>query len=99
MTQQKAEQSELRYLFTIAAILLTCFIVTTIALIFVWGVTALARGPIETLHTSLFGISAHEFDLFLYGFLTLIKCLSVVLFLFPWVAIRYYLFTQVSQPR
>ena len=94
MNPRKADESDLKVLTILASILLRCFIFGTIALAFVWGVTAFAHEPFEKLHASWFGISAHEFNLFLYGFLTLIKCLNVVLFLFPWIAIEHYLFIQ-----
>ena len=94
MNQDITAESHVKFLTIFASILFRCFIFTSIAMVLVWGVVALAHDPIEALHESLFGISAHEFDLFLYGFLTLIKCLNVVLFLFPWLAIRHYLFIQ-----
>ena len=84
-------QTDLSRLITAAAILLRCFIITVVAMLFVWAVVFVARAPIAKLHQSIFGITAGEFNLFLYGFLTFIKCLNVVFFLFPWIAIKWFL--------
>ena len=99
MNHQGVRESDLNYLTVIDSILLRCFIVGTIALTFAWGVSIIAHQPIERLHESLLGISSHEFNLFLYGFLTLIKCLNVVLFLFPWIAIKHYLYTHAARTK
>jgi hypothetical protein len=87
----KLEKDSVQRLRLISGVLLRCFVVTVIAMLFVWGVVFVARKPIQQMHVSMFGLSAHEFDLFLYGFLTLIKCLNVVLFLFPYLAIQHIL--------
>ncbi len=75
-------------LHAIAGILLRCFAITIIAMLFVLIVYVGARPWIYKIQTAIISMSQHELDLFFYGFLTLIKVLGVILFLFPFVAIR-----------
>jgi hypothetical protein len=78
----------------LASILWRCFIITAVSLLFVWGVMLVAGDPIHRLHALAFDLSRREFALFVLGFLTFIKCLNVVLFLFPAIAITLYLRRQ-----
>ena len=72
----------------IAAILLRCFILTAIALLFTWSVVFVMGDTIYQVHADLFDLTRKEFDLFLLYFLTFIKSLNVVFCLIPYVAIK-----------
>lgn len=75
----------------IANILLRCFIVTVVALVFVFAVVFVGGESIYRLQASMLGIDKQHMPMLTSGFLILIKCLGVTLFLFPWVAIRWFL--------
>lgn len=75
----------------LASILWRCFVATVIAMLFTFVVSWIGRDPIRRIYSSLCGLSGHETDLFVFGFLTFIKCLNLVFFLIPWVALRWYL--------
>ena len=76
---------------TIASILLRCFIVTVVSLVFVFVVVFVGGESIYRLQASILGIDKQHLPMLTSGFLILIKCLGVTLFLFPWVAIRWFL--------
>ena len=71
-----------------AAILIRCFSITVGAMVFVWAVLLIAGEPVYQLQSCFFELSRDEMSLLNVSFLTLIKCLNIVLFLFPWAAIR-----------
>jgi uncharacterized protein DUF6868 len=73
---------------TLAKVLLRCWIFG-FALLLLWlGVIVLAGDFLHRLHGNLFGLSKHELDVIFYGALALLKVLVLVLFFFPWLAIR-----------
>ncbi|MHC4077809.1 MAG: DUF6868 family protein [Planctomycetota bacterium] len=74
----------------IAAVLLRCFIITVVALLFVWVVACTMGDWIHALHTNWFEITRAQYDLFILYSLTFMKTLNVVFFLFPCVAIKLY---------
>ena len=75
----------------IAAILLRCFLVTFLALLFVWILIVLKGDYLYQIQTNFFNVSHEDFDLFVLYSLTLMKVLNVVFFLFPFVAIKLFL--------
>ncbi|MHC4512996.1 MAG: DUF6868 family protein [Planctomycetota bacterium] len=74
----------------VAAVLLRCFIITVVALLFVWVVACTMGDWIHALHTNWFEITRAQYDLFILYSLTFMKTLNVVFFLFPCVAIKLY---------
>ena len=78
----------------IAAILLRCFIVTFLALLFVWIAIAFKGDYFYQIQTHFFNVSPQDFDLFVLYSLTSMKVLNVVFFLFPFIAIKHFLHGQ-----
>ena len=74
-----------------AAILLRCFIITVVTMLFVWLVFLVMGDYIYRGHTLFFDITQREFDLFFLYIMTFIKSLNVVFFLFPFIAIKHFL--------
>ena len=66
-------------------------IVTVVAMLFVWSILFLMPESIYRLQAWFTGVEKEQLALMTTCFLTLIKCLGVTLFLFPWVAIRLFL--------
>lgn len=78
----------------IAAILLRCFIITIFALLFVWISVVFKGDYFYQLQTLFVSVSRQDFDLFVLYFLTFMKVLNVVFFLFPFIAIKHFLHSQ-----
>ena len=76
---------------SIAAILLRCFILTILALLFVWILIIFQGDFFFQVQTFFFDVSRPDFDLFILHALTLMKVLNIVFFLFPFVAIKIFL--------
>ena len=72
----------------LAAILIRCFLIATIAQLFVWGVLFLGSDAVYQMQSSLLNLPIQQLPMFTAAFLTFIKCLSATFFLFPWLAIR-----------
>ena len=75
----------------IANILLRCFVITVGAMIFTWLVWLVLGDVIHSIHQQLYGLSPREFDLYFLYSMTVLKGLNVIFFLFPFVAIKWYL--------
>ncbi|MDJ0735177.1 MAG: hypothetical protein QNJ47_14125 [Nostocaceae cyanobacterium] len=90
MNQQLSSEA-LNILNAIAEILMRCFIITVLALLFVWIVVFFTGDLFYQIQTIFFDISRQDFDLFLLYSLTFMKILNVVFFLFPFIAIKLFL--------
>jgi hypothetical protein len=75
----------------IANILLRCFLITVGAMVFTWLVWLILGDVIHSIHHQLYVLSPREFDLYFLYSMTVMKGLNVVFFLFPFVAIKWYL--------
>ena len=75
----------------IADILFRCFIITVGVMLFTWGVSLILGDVIYSIHAQLIEITRKEFDLFFLYVMTIMKGLNVLFFLFPFVAIKWYL--------
>ena len=80
----------------IAAILLRCFVITILALLFVWILIVFQGDYFYHIQTLFVSVSRQDFDLFILYLLTFMKVLNVVFFLFPFIAIKHFLHSQVK---
>jgi hypothetical protein len=72
----------------LARVLLRCFVLGY-ALLLLWAAVYLAAGNVlYALANRLFCLTAHELDVVQYCGIALVKCLVLLFFLFPYVAIR-----------
>ena len=78
-------------LHAIADILLRCFFITVGAMLFTWVVSFVLGDLIYSIHAQMLEITRKEFDLFFLYVMTIMKGLNVLFFLFPFVAIKWYL--------
>jgi len=84
-TMSPENRDKLRVL---SRILLRCGLLSFL-LLFLWlGVLMFARPLIHQLHGSMFGLSAHELNVILYGAMGLLKLQALTLFWIPWIAIQ-----------
>ena len=91
---QTLSQEAIQIVEAIAAILLRCFLITFLALLFVWILIVFQGDYFYHLQLLFVHVSRPDFDLFLLYSLTFIKVLNVVFFLFPFVAIKLFLVAQ-----
>ena len=84
-------ESTVKTLDMIAGILIRCFAITVGAMLFTWLVWLLIGDVIHSIHGQMFDITRREFDLFFLYTMTFMKGLNVMFFLFPFVAIKWYL--------
>jgi hypothetical protein len=75
----------------IAAILIRCFAITVGAMLFTWLVWLIIGDVIHSIHNQMLDITRKEFDLFFLYTMTFMKGLNVMFFLFPFVAIKWFL--------
>ena len=75
----------------IAGILIRCFFITVGAMVFTWVVWLVLGDVIHSIHHQLYGLTAREFDLYFLYSMTIMKGLNVMFFLFPFIAIKWYL--------
>lgn len=75
----------------IAGILIRCFFITVGAMIFSWLVWLVLGDVVHDIHGQMLEISRREFDLFFLYTMTFMKGLNVLFFLFPFLAIKWYL--------
>jgi hypothetical protein len=95
MTESKAVNELLDAL---ARVLLRCFVLGY-ALILLWvGVYLAAGNVLYGPANRLFGLTAHEVDLVQYCGIAFVKCLVLLFFLFPYVAIRLVLRKRAGAP-
>ena len=72
---------------TLAKVLLRCWIFGFVLKIVSFGCVLLMRGVVYDLHATLFGLSQHDSDMIICGYLALLKLCVLVFFLIPWLAI------------
>jgi hypothetical protein len=76
---------------TIAGILLRCFIITVGAMLFTWLVFLLLGDQVYCIQSRMIDITRGEFDLYFLYVMTFMKGLNLIFFLFPFIAIKWYL--------
>lgn len=76
---------------TLAGVLLRCFVLGY-ALLLLWAAVYLAAGDVLYVPAArLFGLTPHEVDLIQYCGIAFVKCVVLLFFLLPYVAIRWVL--------
>jgi len=80
MSQQLSPEA-IQIFDAIAAILLICFIITVLALLFVWILIVFQGDYFYQIQTLFVDVSRRDFDLFILYSLTFMKVLNVVFFL------------------
>jgi len=75
----------------LSKVLLWCFVVGTLLLLFWFGWIMAAGDLAYRLHARMFGLSRHEFDMLNYYGLTCVKVCLVLFFLIPWLGTRFVL--------
>jgi hypothetical protein len=83
---QSQETREL--LDAIAKVLLRCFALGVLLLVVWSGCVLLAGDLIHRISVPLLGLSRHEMNVIHYGGIVFVKCLALLFFLFPYIAIR-----------
>jgi hypothetical protein len=73
---------------TLGKVLLRCWIIGSVLLLFSFVVFMLTGEIIDEIHGKMFGLSAHELDLIIYCGLGLFKLFVLIFYLFPWIAIK-----------
>ena len=79
---------------TLAKVLIRCWLLGTLLLLFSFVVFMLTGDIIDDIHGRWFGVTPHELDLIIYGGMGLHKLCVNVFFLFPWLAIRWVLWKE-----
>ena len=69
-------------------VLLRCWIIGIVLLTISVAITQLAREPIATLHSSMFGLTDQEIAIATYCILGLFKILITTFFFVPWLSIK-----------
>jgi hypothetical protein len=73
---------------SVASVLLYCWLLG-FALLFIWFAMFMSlRGFIQRTHGAMFGFSIHELDVIHYCGMGIWKLGVILLYLFPWIAIR-----------
>jgi len=72
----------------IGQVLIRCFIMGVFVLFFWWGALALMGDLAYSVHTKIAAMSRQQFDIIHYAGMLMTKATIVVLFLFPYIAIR-----------
>ena len=75
----------------VAAILLRCFIITVGAMLFTWVVWLTVGGTAHSVYGQMMEITRKELDLFFLSTMAFMKGLNLIFFLFPFLAIKWYL--------
>jgi hypothetical protein len=76
------------WLEVVAKILLRCWIIGFLLMLFSFVVFVLTGEIIHEIHGKMFGLSPHELDLIMYCGLGFFKLFVLIFYLFPWLAIR-----------
>ena len=76
------------WLDVVAKILLRCWIIGFLMMLFSLVVFLLTGEVIDDIHGKMFGLSPHELDLIMYCGLGLFKVFVLIFFLLPWISIR-----------
>jgi hypothetical protein len=90
MSQSLSDET-VKTLDVIAAILIRCFFITVGAMLFTWVVWLVLGDVVHSIHGQMLEITRREFDLFFLYTMTFMKGLNVLFFLFPFIAIKWYL--------
>lgn len=78
----------IEFLRVLASVLLRCWILGFVLLLFWFGVLMLVPGVMYGVHRTLFGLGQHEFVTIHYCGMGLVKLVVGLLFLFPWISIQ-----------
>jgi hypothetical protein len=73
---------------TLGKVLLRCWIIGFVLLLFSFVVFMLTGEIIDEIHGKMFGLTPHELDLIIYCGLGLFKLFVFIFYLFPWIAIK-----------
>lgn len=76
------------WLEAVAKILLRCWVIGFLMMLFSLVVFMLTGEVIYQVHGKIFGLSPHELDLIMYCGLALFKVFVLIFFLLPWVSIK-----------
>ena len=71
-----------------AKILLRCWIIGFLMMLFSLVVFMLTGEVIYSIHGKMFGLSPHELDLIMYCGLGVFKVFVLIFFLLPWVSVK-----------
>ena len=80
--------SSTAFLETLASVLLRCWIINMLLLLFSCAIFISTGDLIDRVHGRTFGLTPHELDLIIYCGLALHKIMVIVLFFIPWLSIR-----------
>jgi hypothetical protein len=75
----------------VADILLRSFLITVGAMLFTWLVWLIAGDFVYSIHSRMIDLTRKEFDLFFLYTMTFLKGANLLFFLFPFLAIKWYL--------
>jgi hypothetical protein len=75
----------------VASILLRSFLITVGAMLFTWLVWLVAGDFVYSIHSRMIDLTREEFDIFFLYAMTFLKGLNVIFFLFPFLAIKWFL--------
>lgn len=75
----------------VANILLRSFLITVGAMLFTWLVWLFASDFVYSIHSQMIDLTRMEFDIFFLYSMTSLKGLNVIFFLFPFLAIKWFL--------
>ena len=89
--KQPLSENMIATLDAVAAILIRCFIITVGAMLFTWLVWLLMGGVVHAIYAQKLAISREEFDMFYLYVMTFLKGANLLFFLFPFIAIKWYL--------
>jgi hypothetical protein len=82
---------------TLAKVLIRCWLLGTLLLLFSFVVFMLTGEIIDDIHGRWFGVTPHELDLIIYCGMGLHKLVVNLFFLFPWLAIRWVLWKDKAK--
>jgi hypothetical protein len=88
---QRLSENTIATLDATANILLRCFIITVGAMLFTWLVFLIFGDFAYCIYSQMIEITRKEFDLFILYVMTFMKGLNLIFFLFPFIAIKWYL--------
>ena len=72
----------------LSQILLRCFLFAFALLFFVFFMVVLGGDFASSIHSQLFDITKHQFDLIVYGGMIYMKTITFLFFLIPYISIR-----------
>ena len=80
----------------VAAILIRCFIITAGAMLITWLVWFLYGDVVHAMYARKLAMTREKFDIFFLYVMTFLKGANLLFFLFPFIAIKWYLRGQRS---